>query len=449
MRLIRYRGRAGQCDRLDRFDDVFTEILIGLALAILIAIGFAPVLVNLRDHDWQAWVKHDGKAHLIELADWPGQLTCAKDKHPFFEPTLRCPVDGSVINNEDLAKLVKGWKHCVVCGSQVPAEVNMAGKKELQQGGFEVSIEKHVSSLPSWLEESRRAPDWKERWRFYSIIALWVSMCLFCIKLIHEQSAMRYHLSKDDLVLPEDGISSNFLLFLSRVFLLAFLYLFVIQVYVRGWGEVGNSNNRWLMLVLFAAYILPDLILYRRLLDLRGSRRSSRTLGGWLRDDVVWRWLLIDLLNLFAGIVMFFSSFEVIPTPIPTLFTVAVAIAAIIALVILASRIWMSGGTAAPAGLGTGGVEERWGVVSHWVKRWVGETFSEWANTGNLKRKRPTVWVLFLIVAVLLAYTGALLFATFQKTPSVGVQEFALFMVICNLLDWWPNREFFFGQRAV
>jgi hypothetical protein len=215
--------------RLELFDDVFLEILLGLALALLIAVAFAPRLVSL----------------------------CAGVSTQFTE--VRHDVTGQP-------------------PSDSPQQTAVSAEPERCKPGFAF-----------WFEEG-----------LWDVCALWIFMCFFCLKLIHEPSVMRYHTRefKADHI-KDPGVLGNVLLFFTKILLLGALYLFIIFTYIDGSGKVSDAKVAWsFFFLVLTSYFFPNLI--RHLQLHRAMFQSTEDNLSGLRDwlsQVVAVWLALDLVN--------------------------------------------------------------------------------------------------------------------------------------------------------
>lgn len=299
-------------DRLERFDDVFTEILIGLAGALLIAIGFAPQLLNLPAYQHVVTMAYGNETILIPLEEWPEPIHCPVCKatllsasskranglltseqqlaqareEAFFKHGLVCLKDEWKLDKKFLNEQVSTWTVCPFCTREHDRRDHMEVKE----------ISRRDASFAAWFDL-----------RQYSILILWFFMCAFCVKVVHEQSVMRHHLRSISF---EMGLGSNVFLFLSRVVLLAMLYLVIIGVYIKGYGKLGlggNSSDQLFAILLVVSYIVPDWVMYSYLVKAQPEVRAQRkyAIHRWLKTKVVWRWIALDLLNAAITVILF------------------------------------------------------------------------------------------------------------------------------------------------
>lgn len=186
--------------RLRLFDDVFLEILLGLALALLIAIGFAPSLVNLAEG----------------CATQPPKAAGNKNAM-----TCQCQA-GSPMQSSQKGR--EGAIHSHVtceCQDDVPKQEGTSQ----QQDGCTVGV-------VNWWRNNQPAD-----------LTTWLFLCLFCFKLVHESSCMRYH-TQNLVTIPHIQDSPSFLnvlLFISKMALPGALYVLVILIYVDG-NVFGPQN---------------------------------------------------------------------------------------------------------------------------------------------------------------------------------------------------------------
>ncbi|MCI0563326.1 MAG: hypothetical protein MN733_33030 [Nitrososphaera sp.] len=243
-------------NRLHLFDDIFTEILLGFALALLIGIAFAPQLVGVS-----------------------GELPSKS-------------ADSKVIQQEQL--LDDGAQR------ENPSTEQSAG-------------------IHYWWKSGQ-----------HSVWVLWILICLFCFKVVHEQSVMRYHLNR---VVPfqvnEPGWLANISQFVSKIALLLTLYILIILIYLSGYGKATDSLAVIVFaILLLASYLLPNCTLYHQLISLKvlpstdlpdnkeaDPGNTMRERDKTIRENTccelrktVAKWLALDVFNVFGIAVIFFVS---------------------------------------------------------------------------------------------------------------------------------------------
>ena len=448
-------------DRLERFDDVFTEILIGLAAALLIAIGFAPQLLSTPEYKWIVQMQQGDKRFDIALDEWPEPITCPicqesrkqgitqidreepqkqkqgqKKTKEVTQPVVTQPVvtqpelHQQAISKHDLVCLKDGWQVDVnYLNSQASKWVSSpkSGKKLDPNNPDDivkvVGLQRGETSFSSWWDSGQSA-----------IIILWLFMGAFCVKLVHEQSVLRYHLSEDKLQLNK---RSNVLLFLSRVFLLSMLYLVIIGVYINGYGRLVDYfwSPKLFALLLITSYIVPDWILYcyfvKHLKELAEKKNTTLTqqqreeLEGvekveeWLKSKVIWRWVALDIVNCVITAILFAGADN-------KNYGVVLALVSVIAI-----SVWVFFGNQA---YGTGENPTMLNSIGEWYKD---------SNIPENKKGFRSV-----VVCIALIFVGFIIANTFKwdLLKYDNSHNAAIVVLGANLLDWIFNDRFFFDK---
>ena len=413
-------------DRLERFDDIFTEILIGLAGALLIAIGFAPQLLNLPAYQHVIQMAHGEETFVIPLEEWPEPIHCPVCKatllsasgkrgsglltseqqqvqarqEAIFRRDLVCLKDNWKLDKKFLDNQVSTWTVCPFCTREY----------DDRHDRFEVKgIDRRDASFAAWFDL-----------RQYEIILLWFFMCAFCVKVVHEQSVMRHHMG---LTTFEMGLASNVFLFLSRVVLLAMLYLVIIGVYIRSYGKLGsgsNSSDQLFAILLVVSYIVPDWVLYSYLVKAQPEVKAQPkyAIHRWLKTRVVWRWIALDLLNAVITVILF-----------------------------------------------VGVADNRWGILVAFcvlalVAIWIGLGHSSYKNnkSKNAFNAIGAWWIdgwasnrvgMIMLIGSFTLFGGVYIAANlFKWAPAYTTEpHYAAVTVLgVNLLDWFFNARFFFDE---
>jgi len=190
-------------DRLEGFEDIFSEIMVGFALALLIAVWLAPTIF----FNWDS-------AEKIKATDLAVRFNTGETAPPGawqFQEN----------NNEDLTN---------------PDKVQIFKKK----------------GPPDLMGIC----DWDSA--IFLFLALWI------VKYLHEGSVMKFHNShrNNNLSLNKVG---NIFMFISKALFLIFLYILIIEVYLKNSGKFTGTNSTEIVslaLFVFFGYILPDFILF-------------------------------------------------------------------------------------------------------------------------------------------------------------------------------------------
>ncbi|MCI0654627.1 MAG: hypothetical protein L0Y39_09140 [Methylococcaceae bacterium] len=328
-------------NRLQLFDDVFLEILLGLALALLVVVAFAPRIVGLCD---------GGRADFTEIA--PTTVT-GRD---FTEP------------------------------SQIQA--------------YPPQIEKCKPGFFSWINN-----------RHWNTLILWVLLCFFCIKLVHESSVMRYHRKPLEEYFTDPGMGGNFILFCAKIALLASLYLFIIFKYVEGSSKVSDTAVAISFFVLvLSSYFFPNLTLYDQLRSaiITPPDPSLHRRQQWLAQ-VAAVWLSLDLVN-----IIFLWAILTQPY-LPLFFSKGVSFVFIALFGVVVVELF------APTPV----------VTWHRLRPWLQDIRG---SSGGFR-----FWLCMAIIA-------PPAYVTFGLDLS-DVQPYGIvYLISVNLFDWYLNRHFFFGS---
>jgi hypothetical protein len=207
--------------RLDAFDVLLTDWMLGFSILLLIAIKFAPGIVgqqlNARSFliPTSFEVHQEGdKLRINDIEDWQNVEFCPIDNQPLVDH--KCPK----------------------CGVNYPPPL--------------------IGTLPQ--------------------AALYLLLILFVVKYIHERSVLRFRLYEDEQWRPiqerlhkielynlherSNKASLHILTFGSRLFFLVSFYVFVIHLYIQNAGRFRGYDVLWYSALLIAGYVIPDLSLF-------------------------------------------------------------------------------------------------------------------------------------------------------------------------------------------
>jgi hypothetical protein len=425
-------------DRLEHFDDTFTEILIGLAIALLIAIGFAPKLVSVPAYQWLARLQYgDDKnnQYVIAMEDWPDPIVCPECKKLVQEP--------NVTNDEKPALATKKGKKNLPGTQDPPFELKQRESRQqaifkenlfCMKDGWQVNKEYLSEQTGKWLTWPKNGKKveanqkikvvdlmYKEAgffgwWKTQDtgIILLWLALGLFCVKLMHERSARRYLLQSSTVEIKGWSL---FILWSSRIVLLSMLYLVIISVYINGYGRLGESNVLSSIVfagLLISSFVVPDLFLYSCFV-----RSASNDANDQLfTNEVVWKWVALDIVNVVLAMILITGAFS------PGI-AVLVAISCLIVL-------------------------GAWALLGHWRydkgDRNVFSVIGAWIKNRDTKRKKITqIVVLVCIVLLVMLFSMAKEFNWYILTQD-NLHNAAMLVLAVNLSDWIWNKGFFFGD---
>lgn len=228
--------------RLDAFDLLFTDWMLGFSVLLLVAIKFAPGIVGQQLIPRSIVMpktflirQHEGNS-VGEVNAW--------------EEREYCPLDNSRLDASHT---------CPVCGVTYPAQLVTTFSQNL----------------------------------------LYILLILFVVKYLHERSVLRFRLYEDERLfkfqekahrfdlgtLHERSNRSpwHFLTFVSRVLFLGFFYLFVITIYIHNHGTFGGGSNYFYGFLLVFGYVIPDAGLFSSTKGQAFVEAKS-----WLRQRAPW-----------------------------------------------------------------------------------------------------------------------------------------------------------------
>lgn len=428
-------------DRLSCFEDVFTEMMIGFALAFLIAIGVAPQLVNLPVREWK-----------IEIISENPKAACGTETKTFFPPIL-CPNDGQNID--------KDMKVCPYHGTslkEVKARIRKIINKSVENGKIKINgdlknikVTEVSKDFIVWLKSSIKkvysatfTEDFSINHCFVGLKSLifaedflrwilYIFIILFCVKILHEQSVTRYHLQ--DITLDDKASFPNFLIFVCRLVLLTSLYVMIIWVYVNEHGVFGHDKiiNSVFVLLLFSAYVIPDWVLYRQLSDmLKANQYRANQKIKDMKETYVWKWMALNVANLLASIPAIIIIIGVEAKWISMIGTVLI-IGVWVKLTLLPSSSSKS--------KNNNQYNQSNNANQNKFYRWTIEIVKVWVNDIKIQKRRT---IISLPICTILFYIISSCWITFGKEESTYL-IIPIFFLGINIFDWLFNWGFFFG----
>lgn len=243
---------------------------------------------------------------------------------------------------------------------------------------------------------------------------LYFVLFLFCVKIIHEQSVFRYHLKKNNIRLNTDTVG-NVIWFASRILVPFCLYLLIITIFI------SKNNNPYSFLgfsgLLIAAYIAPDWVLYKQLLD---SETKKSLIISHIKKKPVWIWLFLDIVNILGIIYLLLAKDNIKYAGLAAF----IILTALPILYFVSNKIKQHG--------------YDYKIPYLWC--WVFRIVEDFVTVGLEKKK------LLMIGAYILLWFGTVLGLILAGNFDLTYFHIIIFVFLVNILDWFLNCSFFFGD---